>query len=207
MPKISGPCPTRSKPSPPEPGPPDRPRLLGAIIAGGQSRRFGRDKALAILNDKPLLEHVAERLNGIVDDLVVVGREWPGLSSIADRPAPGLGPLGGLCAALHAAACKGFDAVLTAPCDALPLPAGMPAIFPPTGGVVRQSPLVGLWPASLSTRLDDHLSASRDRSVRSWIATCGIAEVEVADPPLNFNTVEEFEAFRANQSSGRPSRA
>lgn len=150
---------------------------------------------------------MADALAAITDNLVVVGREWPGMDSIADRPAPELGPLGGLCAALHAAASGGFDAVLTAPCDALPLPAGMPEIFPPAGGVVRQSPLVGLWPAALCLPLDDYLSTSRDRSVRGWIAACGVAEIEVRDPPLNFNTIEEFESFRTNQESGRNSTA
>src|SRR3546814_6935480 len=37
-------------------------KLLGALIAGGQSRRFGSDKALAVIEGKPLLNHVIDAL-------------------------------------------------------------------------------------------------------------------------------------------------
>jgi molybdopterin-guanine dinucleotide biosynthesis protein A len=58
--------------------------LLGAIFAGGASRRFGSDKALADIGGVALLERVAARLRPQCDALVVVGREWPGLESVAD---------------------------------------------------------------------------------------------------------------------------
>ncbi|MGK2284557.1 molybdenum cofactor guanylyltransferase [Pedomonas sp. V897] len=96
---------------------------LGAILAGGESRRFGRDKAEARLAGKRLLDHVAGQLAPQVDALVVVGGPArAGYDALPDRPAPGLGPLGGLNAALHEAARRGLAWVLTAPCDAARLP-------------------------------------------------------------------------------------
>lgn len=114
--------------------------ILGAIIAGGQSRRFGSDKALAEIAGKPLLQRVADALGSQTDALIVCGREWPGLVSVPDRPGPDQGPLGGICAALHYAADHGFDAVLTAGCDTLPVPGDLTALLrssPERGGGPR----------------------------------------------------------------------
>lgn len=80
-------------------------RLPVYILAGGRSSRFGSDKARAILNGQPLLSHVATRLHPVASSVTVVAdREGKyddlGFRTIADRQ-PGLGPLGGLDAALH----------------------------------------------------------------------------------------------------------
>lgn len=42
------------------------------ILAGGFSRRLGRDKGLVELADKPLILHVLDRIYGIVDETVAV---------------------------------------------------------------------------------------------------------------------------------------
>ena len=42
------------------------------ILAGGFSRRFGRDKGLVVLDGKLLVLHVIERVSNIVDEIVVV---------------------------------------------------------------------------------------------------------------------------------------
>ncbi len=39
-------------------------KLLGAVLAGGSSTRFGSDKALALLAGKPLIEHAIARACG-----------------------------------------------------------------------------------------------------------------------------------------------
>ncbi|MEM1990637.1 MAG: molybdenum cofactor guanylyltransferase [Candidatus Bathyarchaeia archaeon] len=41
------------------------------ILAGGHSQRFGSDKGLIKLADKPLILHVIDRIRSIVDDVVV----------------------------------------------------------------------------------------------------------------------------------------
>lgn len=74
------------------------------ILAGGKSRRFGSDKARALLQGKPLILHVADALRPFASSTTVVA-DVPckyddlGLRTIADVQ-PGLGPLGGLASAL-----------------------------------------------------------------------------------------------------------
>ena len=42
------------------------------ILAGGFSRRFGSDKGLVLLQDKPLVRHVIDNVSSVVDELLVV---------------------------------------------------------------------------------------------------------------------------------------
>lgn len=42
------------------------------ILAGGFSRRFGRDKGLVVLADKPLILHVIDRVSKVADEVLVV---------------------------------------------------------------------------------------------------------------------------------------
>lgn len=42
------------------------------ILAGGFSRRFGRDKGLVVLSGKPLILHVIDRVSEVVDEILVV---------------------------------------------------------------------------------------------------------------------------------------
>ena len=140
-------------------------KLLGAIIAGGGSRRFGGDKAAALLDGRALIDHVRAALAPQVDALVVCGRDWPGVVAVADRPAPDMGPLGGLCGALHYAATNGFDAVLTAGCDVLPVP-DLRVLAGPVAAVVEGQRLLGFWPIALAPVLDRHLT---DQARASWV--------------------------------------
>ena len=179
-------------------------RLLGAIIAGGQGRRFGGDKAAALLDGKALIDHVDDALRPQVDALIVCGRIWPGLDSVADRPAPDMGPLGGLNAALHAAQHKGFDMVLTAGCDVLPVPtfSRHHGLDPGSGflpRVIKGQPLFGLWPASLAPQLEDHLATQTDRSMRHWIAIIGAREVECDIAFHNLNTRDDFALYSVTE--------
>jgi molybdenum cofactor guanylyltransferase len=57
------------------------------ILAGGESSRFGSNKALQLLAGKPLICHVAERLSQIADEtLVVIGYREPGAGYEAVLP-------------------------------------------------------------------------------------------------------------------------
>ncbi len=42
------------------------------ILAGGLSKRFGQDKGLVPLAGKPLIKHVTETVNPIVNEIIVV---------------------------------------------------------------------------------------------------------------------------------------
>ena len=94
-------------------------RVLGVILAGGASKRFGANKALAALQSKPLLAHVAARAAPQVDQLVLNAASdvaATGLTLVPDH-VPGEGPLGGWLAGLHWAAEQGFPLLATFACD------------------------------------------------------------------------------------------
>lgn len=164
--------------------------ILGAVLAGGAARRFGSDKALALLDGRALVDLVIERLVPQCDALVVVGRVhhwWPGLD---DRPKGGEGPLAGLNAALHHAVANGFDAVLTAPCDAPDMPGNLLDLLSPGPSVLTDHPVIGLWPATLAPSLDAWL-ASGERAVRGFVRHVGARQI--AAPPLrNINRPQDL---------------
>jgi molybdopterin-guanine dinucleotide biosynthesis protein A len=76
----------------------------GIVLAGGKSTRLGRDKASEILLERSLLQRVIERIDGVVDEVVVVkalGQDLPAIVSdtpvrIVEDAYPGTGPLGGI---------------------------------------------------------------------------------------------------------------
>jgi molybdenum cofactor guanylyltransferase len=80
------------------------PNVTGAILAGGSSRRLGRDKATLELGGKPLARWVAEALRPVVAELWLVTNHPQthaalGLPLVTDL-VPFLGPVGGLATAL-----------------------------------------------------------------------------------------------------------
>lgn len=76
------------------------------ILAGGQSRRMGRNKALLTFGGTTLVEWIARRLRPVASEIIVVAvdpspYERLGLRAVADL-IPGQGPLSGLHAGLLA---------------------------------------------------------------------------------------------------------
>ena len=49
-------------------------KTIGIVLAGGQSKRFGEPKALALRRGKPFLFYSVEALRPIVDQVVVVAQ-------------------------------------------------------------------------------------------------------------------------------------
>ena len=168
--------------------------ILGAVLAGGESRRFGSDKALAHFRGAPMLAHATASLAPFVTETVVVGGERAGVAAIPDRPARGLGPLGGVCGALLHAHARGFEAVLTLPCDTPDLPADALAALLSAGApaYLAALPVAGLWPARDGGALLAHLSSGGERAVHGWARACGAIAVEVAATFANVNRPEDL---------------
>jgi molybdopterin-guanine dinucleotide biosynthesis protein A len=85
------------------------PAISVIVLAGGQSRRFGRDKSLLEIEGRPLLTRTVDKLATLSDDLIVVTND-PTHSRLLDRTArlvpderPGLGSLMGIYSGLKEA--------------------------------------------------------------------------------------------------------
>jgi molybdopterin-guanine dinucleotide biosynthesis protein A len=169
--------------------------ILGAVLAGGRSSRFGSDKALALWRGRPLIAHVVDRLSSIADTVIVCGREHPGVLSIPDRPAAGLGPLGGLNAALHHAAAAGFAQVVTASCDTPQLDdALLAALAGEDDACLAAQPVIGIWRSGHAALLDTCLAEADDRSMRGWAGRIGARTLDLPPPP-NVNTPADLAAL------------
>jgi molybdenum cofactor guanylyltransferase len=169
-------------------------RILGAVLAGGQSRRFGSDKALAIWQGRTLLDWAITALMPHVEQVILCGRE----DGIPDRPAGGLGPLAGLNAALHHGRDRGCQAVLSLACDT---PIVDPLLLEAlcrsgSAAYVEQTPVIGLWPCALADRLDAQLKGE-DRSMRAWVRCIGAQPILSPAPIANINRPADLAHLRA----------
>lgn len=94
--------------------------MNGFVLAGGQSRRFGDDKALLVLDGQPLVLRAVNLLKAYVDTTTVLGPkgryDFIGVPVIPDRR-PGQGPLAAI---LNGLENSGTDWNLFLACD-LPL--------------------------------------------------------------------------------------
>ena len=87
-----------------ETGPAGIDGVCAAVLAGGESRRFGSSKAHALLGGNPLVRHVLEPLQRLFDDVTIVTQDPASYASfdvdvVADI-LPGAGALGGVLTAL-----------------------------------------------------------------------------------------------------------
>jgi molybdopterin-guanine dinucleotide biosynthesis adapter protein len=94
--------------------------IVGAVLAGGRSSRFGRDKGLARIGGERLLDRAADTLRTVCDLVVVVSshpeHEVEGALRIPDLRAEH-GPLAGIEAAMRHAESVGASAVCVLACD------------------------------------------------------------------------------------------
>lgn len=108
---------TRADPAPAAP--------FGAILAGGESRRFGSPKALAAVGGVRIIDRVVGVLVRVVPDVVLLANE-PELFEDLGLPTrpdvrPGLGALGGLHTGLIWAREEGRPGIVAVACD-MPFP-------------------------------------------------------------------------------------
>lgn len=140
--------------------------FAGAILAGGQSRRFGAPKATAVLGGEPLVRHVYRALAAATEPVVVVSHleladALPGVPTLADRWPAGAA-LAGIEAALSWAEQHGLAGALCVGCD-LPFLApsllrallqmaahdgGAQAVVPESGGRHGFEPLCACYAVS-----------------------------------------------------------
>lgn len=157
-----------------------RPRLFGVVLAGGQSRRYGRPKARARLVGLTLLERAlaivqaAGLETGVIANRVDDLPAGPLSAAAPVRPdlTPGAGPLGGLHAALSWARERGDPGVFLLGCD---LPLVPPALVarlatgfdaarptvPASPGPLGIEPLCACYPVSLVAAAADWMAEGR----------------------------------------------
>ena len=172
-------------------------RILGAVLAGGRSSRFGSDKALAEWNGRTLLEGAIAALRPQCDDICVVGRSDAPVAAVADWPQPDCGPLGGMAGALRYALSHDFDQVLSIPVDVVELPPDLRQQLSPAPAYLLNLPVAGLWRTAALPALEAILTGPGRRSVRSFADACGARGVTLHSELSNINTLADLERLRA----------
>jgi len=182
--------------------------LAGIILAGGGSRRFGADKAAALLDGRPMIAHVAERLSSQVHHVALAGaRQSYGLpfKLLDDGAYANKGPLAGLASGLRWAADTGYARIVTAPCDVPKLPRNLVALLQskdPARPVVlktqqRLEAACAIWPVKLLPQVTQQLSAAGSNSIMAMLDAANAQVIQVSDEALdgsfaNINTPEDL---------------
>lgn len=129
--------------------------VAGFVLAGGQSRRMGSDKALLAVNGEPMLQRTIWVLREVTEAVYVVGPperyEKFGCPVIADE-VPEAGPLGGIITALASGKAP-WNLVVA--CD-------MPGLAP--------APLLQLIEKAMSSEADCCLAVTQERRAEPMCA-------------------------------------
>lgn len=184
--------------------------VLGAVLAGGASSRFGSPKWSAPFAGRPMGAWAVAALESSCASVVAVASD-PAVGALgvdvwSDEP-PGLGPLGGVRTALAGAGARGHARALVLACD-LPLVGSAlveallewgaeDEIVAPLGATGPE-PLCALYPVAALPAVERAL-ARGERSPRRLLAELGfrafpseraLAASGLEDPFLNVNTRE-----------------
>jgi molybdopterin-guanine dinucleotide biosynthesis protein A len=201
-----------------------------AILAGGQSRRMGHDKAQLRWGEASWLEHTARVALDASTNVAIVGRRRPLNWSLPtavflDDAIPDIGPMGGLVAALYWAKELNADSrVLALACDTPQLATdAVEWVFEQAaqrqlrdGLIVRNGghiePLFSIYTARCLPLLEQRLVSeehSRGRfSLRAFIESAHFEYVDAPDTIAgmlhNFNTPEDVKALVAVPNGKQP---
>jgi molybdopterin-guanine dinucleotide biosynthesis protein A len=175
--------------------------ILGAVLAGGAASRFGSDKALAELGGRTLIARAVDTLSGWCEHVIVVGRAQAPAPTLPDWPREGMGPLGGIAAALHHARDEGYEAVLTCAVDSVGLPEDLPELLGPAPACLAAQPVVGIWPAGAAAAIEAILAGEGSHAMRRFAEAIGARLVECAVPPGNINTQDDLAALESRLRS------
>ncbi len=185
--------------------------VTGLVLAGGMGRRMGGvDKGLVLLDGRPMVAHVIERLTKQVGAIVINANQNVeryaalGYPVVSDTIGGFAGPLAGLHAGLSAAL---TPYVVTSPCDSPFLPLDLVSRL--AEGLERAGAQLAVAHtfaqahpvfALVERAVLPHLSAFLEqggRKIDAWYATLRVAAVQFDDCEQafrNINTPDELAA-------------
>jgi molybdopterin-guanine dinucleotide biosynthesis protein A len=191
--------------------------VSAVILSGGRATRMnGVDKGLVLLQQKPLIQHVIDRLIPQVSEILInANREITqyqtfGYLVLQDEVEDFLGPLAGFSLGLQHAK---HDYLLTTPCDSPLLPLDlaqrlMAGLIENNADIAVASsdnnahPVFCLCRKSVLPSLMDYLQQG-ERRVSTWQKSQKYIEVDfsnVANAFINLNTLEELTALELKLS-------
>ena len=192
----------------------DHSKILGVVLAGGKSLRFGEDKSQVKLNNKSLIDHILSEVLTEFKELLIVSNNLiefnksENISIISDFK-NNLGPLGGVLTAMKWIKDnnKDYQWISTFPTDTpffknqilkdfhdkINLKNGK--LFFIKSNNTRHN-IFGLWSIDLADKLEKDLE-NGDRKVEDWANKVGVniidMQFEKNDPFFNINTKEDLE--------------
>ncbi|MGG3937929.1 molybdenum cofactor guanylyltransferase [Anoxybacillus kestanbolensis] len=183
-------------------------KTVGIVLAGGQSKRFGEPKALALRQGKPFLFYSVEALRSIVDEIVVVATPYIQKQLLCkevlwgedDPNYKGKGPLAGIYSAMVHHEATWY---IVLPCDTpfihetivktLKQQAddAFDAIVPYVNG--RLQPLIAMYHYRVKSLMYDCLQQGEYRMC-TFLSSCRVKQIEMKEeqPFMNINTKEQF---------------
>lgn len=186
--------------------------ISALILSGGRATRMGGvDKGLVMFQQKPLIQHVIERLTPQIDEIIInANRELAqyqafGYPVLQDETADFIGPLAGFNLGLQHA---NHDYLLTVPCDSPLLPLDLVlrlhssllnhhadiAVATSDGDA---HPVFCLCKKSVLPSLTSYLQQG-GRKVSAWQKSLKYLEVDFSDDAdafYNLNTFEDLAAL------------
>ncbi len=185
-------------------------QITAVILAGGKGSRLGgQDKGLVSYKNKPLIQHVLDRIKPQVGQIIInANRNQDDYAKfdhpvISDELSDFQGPLAGFLTGMRTSK---TDYILTLPCDGPDLPDDLVSRLvnelennQGNNNLVvahdgeRLQPVHALIPTSLIESLEGFL-ANGDRKIDLWYAQHPMATADFSDKPevfFNINTEEQ----------------
>ena len=190
--------------------------ILGAILAGGQSKRMGKDKLFLELNNKKLIEHTIDKVKKYFKKVIIITNQENeffsknNLITVKDCIEGQLGPLVGILTAMKWAKenLNKCSWIATFPCDTPFFPDSIIKSFIEeskkkeslilcASSHGRKHNIFGLWSLDLYEKLENDLVNKKIRKVQDWTEKNKIKNLEFKfedyDPFFNINTKEDLE--------------